>query len=610
MKHFFHFFLASTSFFTVLFGTVQTTHAQWIVFDPKAEITRYFQLAEDFITSASTVTNTAFSATKNMNDQVLDPLGNALIGLAQIQQQVNTMNLIMGSLGGNSLLIKNPEQWIKNKGLNSVRINIGNISQQSGTYSSSILGSVVNTYRGTSNLQNTLASLGNSSIPNIVQNNLCKDASLSNIAKNNLMKTDGTYDLEAFKNRKQDLFNSLCVGNPNTSIALSRQLTEVGKQRPDIAGLDSLLAVSFGDNEYTRSVRAQLLIAEDKAKKEKAAEDNINRGGGVADATKCDQYATVGDLDGKGYETDGSGSSLVDNAGNRIRGGSVANLIPCIRESITKSGSVLNSAFQEAINAPLKKLQNTFGPGTFKSLGSILQIAASTKNLFDTTSQLVSSVDQLLSDSPSIGNYSRVTYPSTGSYSTVTYQTQDLTSPARQAETSDTVRVPLQAHFTSLTSLESTERNFLAELAGYQNSIQTIKICYETLGEDFNLQNDSRIISAFSFTSNKLAVIQSTQAESNKNLNSISTTRTLINNTLVAVTASKSTGEITTLFTDYQKKVDAQGLPSLSTASSRQSDLLRFQGTIRQENSTGGSIPRFTAECASIRQSYDQSNQG
>lgn len=552
-----HFFITSAFFLTVLFSTVQTTHAQYVVFDPQAEITRYLQLAEDFITSASAVATEFYAYTGFLQDTVLDPLGNALIALAQIQQQTNTINLITGSLGGNSLLVQNPEQWIQNKGLNSVRINIGDISQQNGTYSSSILGSVINSYRGSSNLTSVLGSLGNSSIPNIVQNNLCKDASLSNVAKNDVMRSDGTYDLEAYQNRKQDLFNSLCVGNPTINIPLARKLEAVGKQRPDIAGTDSLLAVSFGDNEYNRSVRTQVAIAEDKAKKEKAAEADLNRGGGVASATKCDQPATA----------DGS---------------DIAN-VPCRVETVTNTGSALNGAFQEALNAPLKKLESTFGSGIFNSLSSILQVVASARQLSDI--------------SPGNSNQTNLN------------QIQDLDTPSKQTETASTVQTPLQAHLSSLNSLESTERSFLAELGGYQNSIQTIQVCYEKLGEDFNLQSDPRVVSALSFTSNKLAVIQSAQAESTTNLNNISVTRALINDTLASVAASKSTGEITTLFSNYQKKVEDQGLPSLSAASRRQADFVRFNGTIKQDNSSVGSIPRLTTECAQIRQSYEQNNQ-
>ncbi len=186
---------------------------------------------------------------------------------------------------------------------------------------------------------------------------------------------------------------------------------------------------------------------------------------------------------------------------------------------------------------------------------------------------------------------------------------QDLTTPAQQTERADTVRGPLQSHLDTLSALENTEQNFLAELSGYQNNIQSIQTCYEKLVEDYNIGSDPRVISALGFTGNKLAVIRSTQAESSRNLNNISTTRTLINDTLVAVAASKSTIEITTLFTNYQKEIKRQGLPDISASATRQADFIRFNGTIRQETVSTGTIPTLTAQCAQIRQSYQQNNQ-
>ncbi len=555
-----HFFLTSVFFFTVLLSSFQITYAQYVVECPLCSkvTTQIPQFAKDIINTASNLATQSNTYFTYLQQSVLDPLANALIIVTQIQQQKNTINLITGSLGGNSLLIQNPGQWVQNKGLNSVRVNIGDISQQNGTYSSSILGSVINSYRGTSNLTNVLSSLGNSSIPNIVQNNLCKDASLSNVAKNDVMKSDGTYDLEAYQNRKQDLFNSLCVGNPTINIPLARKLEAVGKQRPDIAGPDSLLAVSFGDNEYNRSVRTQVAIAQNKKKEEDAAEADLNRGGGIASATRCDQPATA----------DGS---------------DIAN-IPCRVESITNTGSALNSAFQEAINAPLKKLMEAFGPGAGKSIASILSLVSSARQL-----------DNAFDGTPS---------------GSTAVQISDLTDPAQQKQTSGSASAPLQAHLASLSPLENTERDFIAQLSAYKNSVQAVQVCYEKLEEDFNLKNDPRVISALSFTSNKLIVIGSMQEMSTKNLNSIGTTRTLINDTLLSMGASQSTGEIIALFNDYQKKIDTPpGLPGISTASIREGDLITFKSDVSQETSSTGTITALNTQCAQIRQSYEQSNQ-
>lgn len=552
-----HFFITSFLLVSILFSTVQTSHAVFPTFDALQYATQIPQYAKDIINTAANVATQVNTYYTFLQSSVLDPLATALVIATQLQQQNNTINLITGSLGGNSLLVQNPEQWIKNKGLNSVRINIGDVSQQNGTYSSSILGSIINTYRGSSDLRSTLNSLGNSSIPNIVQNNLCKDTSLSNVAKNDVMKSDGTYDLEAFQNRKQDLFNSLCVGNPSVNIQLGQRLTAVGKQRPDVAGMDSLLAVSFGDNEYSRSVKAQTAIAKEKEAKEEAAINDLNRGGGIASATKCDQPVAAEE-------------SGISN-------------IPCRIELITNAGSILNDAFLESVNGSLKNGLEGIGPGAGQNLASLLRIFTSARGLLNP------------SDKTPVG-----TSP----------PAQDITSPAEQKETSDFVRSPLKAHLSSLNSLENTERGFSAELSAYQNTIQSVQKCYEDLVKDYNnAGGDPRVISALGFTSGKLTVIANTKTESTKNLNSINTTRTLINDTLVSVSASNSTMEITRLFTDYQKKIEDQRLPSLSSAPRREGDISTFRGDIVQETNSLGTIPALTTQCADIRRSYEQSNQ-
>lgn len=553
-----HFFIASAFFLTTLFSTAQITYAQYVVECPLCSkvMTQIPQYAQDIINTAAAVATQANTYYTYLQSSVLDPLANALIIATQIQQQNNTINLITGSLGGNSLLVQNPEQWIQNKGLNSVRVNIGDISQQNGLYSSSILGSVINSYRNSSNLTNTLKSLGNSSIPNIVQNNLCKDASLSNVAKNDVMKSDGTYDLEAYQNRKQDLFNSLCVGNPSVNIQLGQRLAAVGKQRPDIAGMDSLLAVSFGDNEYNRSVQTQLAIAKNKEVKEKTAENDLRDGGGIASATKCDERASVE--------------------------GDISN-IPCRVESITNVGSVLNNALQESISGNLKKLMETFGPGAGKSIGSILSLAYSARSLSNP------------SDSTPVQQN--------------TVQSQDLTNPAQKREVTTNTSEPLKAHLASLSSLESVEGKFVSALSAYEDRVRTVQMCYEQIIKDNpdnqNVRNDQRIIAALTFTANKIADIVARKAPSIKTLNSITSARVIINDTLISIASSQSSEEVLSLFNNYRQ----QDIPSLSMAAVRESEFITFKDSLDAE--IASAIPKLTElteECAQIQQSYSQQN--
>src|SRR5690349_4427823 len=136
-----YFFAVACLLFAMTLSTVQVSHAQYIVADPLTEEGTFLSYAEDLVSTAADVATEVNTYFSYLQESVLDPLANALIIVTQIQQQTNTINLITGSFNGNSLLIQNPEQWIKNKGLNSVKISIGNIAQQNGVYSNSLFGS-------------------------------------------------------------------------------------------------------------------------------------------------------------------------------------------------------------------------------------------------------------------------------------------------------------------------------------------------------------------------------------------------------------------------------------------------------------------------------------
>lgn len=543
----------------------QFSHAQYVVFDPTAEQTRLLQYARDLITSAAAVATQANTYFTYLQQSVLDPLANALIIATQIQQAANTINLITGSLNGNSLLIQNPEQWINKQGLNSVKINIGTIANQNGTYSASLLGNIISNYRNGSNLEAQLRSLSQSSIPTMVQNNFCRDANLSNIARNDVMRADGTVDLEAFQNRKQDLFNSLCVGNPTTNITLGKRLEEVGRQRPDVLGLDGILAVSFGDNAYNRSLQAQLAVEKDAEAKRKAAEDDLNRGGGIASKTNC--------APGNQAQYNQNGEAYLSY-----------DAVPCVVTNITNTGNALNGAFQEAINAPLKKLMEAFGPGAGQSIASILSLVSSARQISNA-------------------------FDSTPSGTTSLPPTNDLTNPVQREQSADSVRGPLNQHLASLSTLERAENDLLSALTGYESDVDGIRACFEKLTEDYTtLSGDSRITTAYEYVNSTKSAIASMRAAATKSITDIATARSLVNETLTFMSNSSSTQAMLTRFTEHQREINTRGLPSLTSAPRRQSDIVEFNGRISMERSSTGRITNLNTQCAQIRQSYSNAN--
>ena len=213
-----------------------------------------------------------------INDTILKPLRDGLTIAAIVSTGNNMQNLILGGMGNERLLVTNPEQYLKNKANLSISINLNTIANQNSIYSNSIMNSIINSTRSTSNINNTLASLSQSSIPSTVQRNLCADATLSKTAQDDVRKADGTYVEADFTARKRTLYDSLCVGNPTTDQALAQKLMAVNQQKPSIGGWDTWLATTGGDNQYTRSVKsAEAVLKEAEAKK--LAEEKDMTGG-------------------------------------------------------------------------------------------------------------------------------------------------------------------------------------------------------------------------------------------------------------------------------------------------------------------------------------------
>lgn len=571
MKKYFSLFLTVTLY---ALGTLQSANAIFCANCSQVSL-QIPQYAEDIIDTAASVLTSVNSVADDLNKYALDPLANSMLAAVQIQKQLQTINFITAVFGNEgSLLIQNPEQWIKNKGKGQVQIALGSVQQQNGLYKDSLLASVIGTYKSADDLTKTLKDLGNSNVPNAVQKNICNDSSLTNLAKNDVMLSDGSYDPNLLQRRKGELYNTLCLGNPLTNAGLARTLNMINQQIPQVGGWDVWLLTTGGDNPYARSVGVNLAISKKVSDTEQAKRDELNRNGGIANKTNCLER----------------GFPLNDEEGNPMPEASDTSL-PCAIEEITQTGNALNSQFQEALNAPLRKLQASFGTGIYKSLSSIMSIVGSSQQLATAF------------NGQSRGTTSGVA-SGAGSSIQITF-TQDLTDPARQTQTADTIRDPLNKHLQALLKLESTENSFLGVLSNYENQIRSLDQCYDSVVQSSpNAANDSRVTGAYSFINARQSSIDSERSIATTNLSKIGETRSLINTTLAFVSTSKSTQEITNKFTDYQKQVQILGLPDFSTAPQREGDLVRFQADIQAEAGEGGAMPVHTANCSAVRQQY------
>jgi hypothetical protein len=536
------------------------------------------QYATEVVTtgaSSLTAANTSYLLLKN---SVLDPLGNALIAASLLSQQKGTLNLVTGSQGSQPLLKSDPQKWIASQGLNSVRVNISDVSNSKGVYSASIANSLSGTYKNSNNLTAQLQGLTQSSIPSITQNDLCKDANLTAIAKNDVMKRDGTFNPADLTRRKTEIYNSLCKGNPQTDPVLAKKLQQVNSQRPDIAGWDTFLAVTSGDNAYAKTVQAQIKVAEDKEKKETAARDDLNRGGGVASPSKCTQTASSPNLLG------------ITN---------IANL-PCKTSQLTGSGSAVNSRYQNALNIDF---QNLAGKQGFDIVSSLAQLL-SAKNTIDLMANAFGG------GSSSSGTRTTTNNTSTTATSSAARQQDLADSPATKASLIQPITDRLATYSSSLTKLQTADNSLQAQISIAQGNLATMRACFQGVADDFELnRNDARIASAFDYYQNKMSYLSNLSATVTSDQSQIQSANTTITTLKNLLASSNSTQEISDAYNAFEGKVRSGTLPNDSSGSLREGDAIKLQGENQVANLEGGDLYNLNGQCQSARQQL-QSGRG
>lgn len=529
-----------------------------IVFDPAQFSKQVIQLATEIVTKGATLATQVNTWNTTYKLTILDPLANAMIAVTLIKQQSDTINLVTGSLGGGNPLLKdNPEQWIKNQGLSVVRISLGDLSQQQGPYTDSLFKSAVDAFKPMNiSLQTTLSNINSSSVPTTVQKSLCADAQLTEVARNDVMKSDGTFDQTELATRKREIYNSLCIGNPSSNPQLAQKLTQVGTQRPDIAGWDTWLAVTSGENEYNKSVRGILAIDASVEERRKQKEAELNRGGGLASPSKCTetaQFAPNGD----------PFANIADAA--------------CRMQSLTNTGGAVNSAFQSAINAPMERLINSFGSGILSTLSTLLSARNTLGMLSNAFSNTAAGGGNPNSD---LANNQE--------------NKSSLTNPILRR---------LSTYSSSLTKLEEANAGIRTEIITTQNIAQEIVGCYEALMEDFGINEQYPGVSgALSYSSNRKQIATRLSNSLQSDSFAIAAARSFISDMEARMAASNSSGEINDLFSSFEAKVADEIFPSDSAGSLRQAEYQTLKGENQVEVMEGGDAYQFRAQCATIRQ--------
>lgn len=553
------------------------------------------QLGKDSI-SASQNTITAFQTTRTaINDTVLIPMRDAmtLLKIAQDGEYIN--NLVRGSLGTEPLLVANPELYLRNQGLGVARSALGDIASQNSFYGDSVMGSLIDTFTYKySDLSTKLDIINESSIPSAIQNNICGDADLTRLATEQLDAIGEDYTSVDIAAKKTELYDFACNGDPNNDPALAKRLNSLNEQNPSIGGWDSWLLMTSGDNPYSQSVRSALEISEAERKRVEAKAADLASGGGVRSQTECISRAP--------FDENGEPYINPEDA-------------PCLIDEITQTGSVVNSALQNAINSPLDTLISSFGSGA----GSLISQAFSTINLVAGISGALGSI------SGNIGGgtggvtvqtglpFRRPNTPTT--VTSVSSNTSDLNSAAKN----NLLSVPTQQlnfHQSSLDSLQTTNSNYLSKLTYYQGQLDSTKSCYNNLASTYSLSSDTWVVSYNTYynteSTNNTAIRNRLQAE----INLIATTAQLISSTLTAMRGTNSSQELLSVWQKYQDTVSTQGLPTINDGPAREGEYITFQEKVDSAFREGGSMTGYNAQCASITaqqqelQRYQQFDRG
>lgn len=603
-------FILTLAFFPTI------THAQYAVFDAQnfaRQLANYAQLGLTYAKEVSTDFSSAITAAQQTSatiDQTITrPLRDAMTLVTVANSADQILNLINGSTNGKSLLITNPQQYLENVGRQSVAANLSRVENAGGLYSESILNTVIDSVREESDIASKITSLSRSTIPTSIQNDVCKEQTLSALAEDSAVDTTGAIDEEMYGSTKEFYYTTFCEGDPSEDPALANRLLELNKQRPDVGdGWDILLKKTTTDNNFYKTFRAADEIEKEKQTKIALKQKDLDYGQGIASENLCTEY------------------SEPDSAGE----------VYCLEESITNPASALRDAYSKAKTSAFDTAMQAFGSGQgggfFDDLSDLFGFSseafggiASTIGSVVTTVGTVNTVaNNLGNTATSIANRLDGTTSTTGNTARVASRsyTKDLTNEDKTKTTLfASVRKQLNAHLESINQLKSTNASFLAKISAYQTNLESMKGCYDALVRDYGTpivvqtedgsttipsrmsSSDGRITSAFSYYNSKTSTNNALTSKLNTELSStIPATEAIINNALSSITSSNSSEEIFDIFNNYQNQIDSRALPVINSGTARQSEYLTYDGELQAELSVIGTLYSLQNQCSVIRQ--------
>ena len=508
---------------------------------------------------------------------ILDPIGDAMIVMSQLQSADSIIKMITGGTQGNSLIISDPQKYFESRGLEVVKRSLGDLSQQKGIYSDSIYGSVLSNFKQTS-LTSELQAINQSQVPNLLQQNICSDASLSSLAEQDILAGGGTSnDTQAINARKQSLYSSLCSGNPSTDSALAKTLLSVQKQRPEVGGWATWLAITGGDNAYNKSLEANRLIAQAQAEKEAIARDDYNNGKGVVSQTKCTLYA------------------MVDAQGEPIKNPTEAD---CVERQIINPAGLLSDSLTKAVNAGLDKLttiQGDSGWGSAASLiGSVKGILQGINSVKTTLNGVQNSVSGIQNSANIMtgGGTNYANSPQTMGIATT--PVKNLTNdPQGKASLVTPIKKLIVNNLDFMEQLDAASRDQVALIQPYEARIKYMKACYDDVAP-----GNAQATAAYNL---RMDAIKSAYTTIDKNFQAVSTVKKISQETLDALDKSFSSEEISTIFASYQSKIQTSNMPDYRAVALYKGQYVKDKSKVDADMGTNGELTGLINQCEQER---------
>jgi hypothetical protein len=489
----------------------------------------------------STAVSTGQDMLKNV---ILDPIANALISSALEGASDDILSWVSGGFGGaEPLLVTNPEEYLKRQGLQSVKGILGNIPSDT-IFGDSIFNSLLTQFKGGGDLENTITQLSKSNVPALIQSNLCKDQKLSSLALGAVQNEDGTYDQQELAAKKTELWNYACAGSADDAVVAAR-LEDLNKQNPSIGGMDALLAITSGDNDYTRSA---LVTSKVESKIEEQKQINLKElydGLGPISEKEC-----IDPIPAENGEPAGCNEYVTVTPGDQV-------------------GDTLS----KALNSGVERLTNIMGQG---SLTGMLQGFA--------ISAITSGIKKSLNSSSGGTAYNLpITLPSSRPVQ------QDLTNdPLKKTENLEPMDRQIDFYSTSINKLASLDSRYLSEIILYENRVKLLLDC--STGGNLYQNRMGRIT----------PVKNSITAEQVK----IEEALALISETRAKLNASNSSNEQRSIFTAFMALVDKGRLPSLQAEGAREVEYTQNRFSADQDTELSQNI----SACEQERAQRNQSN--